>query len=70
MHQLKTAPHGLGMDGVDVDDLSGADLVQACLPTGVRVNNPGVSVVCSGGVPLMVEKSGRGLPMADPMRRG
>jgi ketosteroid isomerase-like protein len=23
-----------------------------------------------GGVPLMVEKRGRGLPMADPMRRG
>jgi hypothetical protein len=23
MHQLKTAPHGLGMDGVDVDDLDG-----------------------------------------------
>jgi len=22
-----------------------------------------------GGVPLMVEKRGRGLPMADPMRR-
>jgi hypothetical protein len=24
----------------------------------------------AGGVPLMVEKRGRGLPMADPMRRG
>ena len=26
--------------------------------------------VAIGGVPLMVEKRGRGLPMADPMRRG
>jgi hypothetical protein len=25
---------------------------------------------CLGALPLMVEKRGRGLPMADPMRRG
>jgi Transcription factor WhiB len=31
----------------------------ACLAYAIR-----------GGVPLMVEKRGRGLPMTDPMRRG
>jgi GntR family transcriptional regulator len=31
---------------------------------------PGGIYARLGGVPLMVEKRGRGLPMADPMRRG
>jgi hypothetical protein len=30
----------------------------------------GVRDAWKGGVPLMVEKRGRGLPMADPMRLG
>jgi hypothetical protein len=33
------------------------------------ISHAGVGLLV-GGVPLMVEKRGRGLPMADPMRRG
>jgi DNA replication protein DnaC len=37
--------------------------------TGKTHCETGCAVLGDGGVPLMVEKRGRGLPMADPMRR-
>jgi hypothetical protein len=38
--------------------------------TGAAPNDYEFALAEEGGVPLMVEKRGRGLPMADPMRRG
>jgi hypothetical protein len=46
-------------------------LVYPCNPYRQGQRCPhGQPAGCWGGVPLMVEKRGRGLPMADPMRRG
>ena len=70
----------LGFGSPPADTLLGGDLDVMVLDRrvneawrlrqGSRYMELGQMLPALGGVPLMVEKRGRGLPMADPMRRG
>src|SRR5215216_6197247 len=69
---MAAARHRIGMlapHGELVAILPGGDLVQACLPTGVRVNNPGVPVDSSCLMAHGRARPIRAMPVAVPGSR-